>query len=140
MRMRKTTLFSHVALDDVNVFEAAELDTIALLADTWDDNLDPEVSAQLVQARAQAYLSCTCTRFRLRLCLYLKVQQTLAHKYKQVALFFHWCFRSQVRNVFRFPGHSNWTFVLSKQVALCKDNTSKDPFSQCEATTIELTT
>ena len=32
--------------------------------------------------------------FRLRLCLYLNVQQT------------QWCFRSQVRNVCRFPEHS----------------------------------
>ena len=45
----------YVALDDVSVFEAAELDAIALLADTWDNDLDPEVSAQLVQANAQAY-------------------------------------------------------------------------------------
>ena len=30
---------------------------MALLADTWNDDLDPEVSAQLVQASAQAYLS-----------------------------------------------------------------------------------
>ena len=33
------------------------MDAIALLADTWNDDLDPEVSAQLVQASAQAYLS-----------------------------------------------------------------------------------
>ena len=33
------------------------MDAIALFADTWDDDLDPEVSAQLVQASAQAYLS-----------------------------------------------------------------------------------
>ena len=46
------TCSSFVALDDVTVFEAAELDAIALLADTWNDDLDPEVSAQLVQARA----------------------------------------------------------------------------------------
>ena len=46
------TLSSYVALDDVTVFEAAELDAIALLADTWNDDLDPEVSAQLVQASA----------------------------------------------------------------------------------------
>ena len=45
----------YVALDEVTVFEAAELDAIALLADTWDNDLDPEVSAQLVQANAQAY-------------------------------------------------------------------------------------
>ena len=38
-------------------FEAAELDAIALLADTWDNSLNPEVSAQLVQASAEAYLS-----------------------------------------------------------------------------------
>ena len=39
------------------IFEAAELDVILLLADTWDDDLDPDVSAQLVQASAQAYFS-----------------------------------------------------------------------------------
>ena len=33
------------------------MDEIALLADTWDNELDPEVSAQLVQANVQAYLS-----------------------------------------------------------------------------------
>ena len=44
------TLSSYVALDDVTFFEAAELDAIALLADTWDDNLDPDVSAQLVHS------------------------------------------------------------------------------------------
>ena len=36
---------------------AAELDAIALLADTWDNDLDPEVGAQLVQANVRAYLS-----------------------------------------------------------------------------------
>ena len=51
------TFSSYVALDDATVFEAAELDAVALLADTWGDNLDPKVSAQLVQASAQAYLS-----------------------------------------------------------------------------------
>ena len=51
------TCSSYVALDDVTVFEAAELDAIALLDDTWNDDLDPEVSAQLVQACAQANLS-----------------------------------------------------------------------------------
>ena len=44
------TSSSYVAQDDVTVFEAAELDAIALLADTWDNGLDTEVSAQ-------AYLS-----------------------------------------------------------------------------------
>ena len=33
------------------------MDANALLADTWDNDLDPEVSAQLVQANVQAYLS-----------------------------------------------------------------------------------
>ena len=33
------------------------MDAIAILAETRDDDLDPEVSAQPVQARAQAYLS-----------------------------------------------------------------------------------
>ena len=51
------TFFSYVALDDVTVGEAAELDAIALLADTCDTDLDFEVSAQLVQANVQAYLS-----------------------------------------------------------------------------------
>ena len=41
------TFSSYVELDDVTVFEAAELDAIALLADTWNDDLDPEASAQL---------------------------------------------------------------------------------------------
>ena len=51
------TFSSYVALDDVSVFGAAELDAIALLADAWDNDLDPKVSAQLVQAKVQAYLS-----------------------------------------------------------------------------------
>ena len=51
------TFSSYVALDDVTVLEAAEWDAIALLADTWDNDLDPEGSAQLVQANVQAYLS-----------------------------------------------------------------------------------
>ena len=50
------TCSSCVALDDVSIFEAAELDAIALLADTWDNDLDHEVSAQFVQANVQAYL------------------------------------------------------------------------------------
>ena len=33
------------------------MDAIALLADTWDNDLDPEVSSQLAQASAQANLS-----------------------------------------------------------------------------------
>ena len=45
------TFSSCVALDDVTVFE---LDAIALLADTWDNDLAPDVSAQLVQVSAQA--------------------------------------------------------------------------------------
>ena len=35
---------SYVTLDDVSVLEAAEFDAIAHLADTWDNDLDPEVS------------------------------------------------------------------------------------------------
>ena len=42
---------SYDALDDVTVFDAAELDAIALVADTWNDNLDPEVSAQFVHTQ-----------------------------------------------------------------------------------------
>ena len=42
------TFSSYVALDDITVFEAAELDVIALLSDTWNDGLDPEVSAKRV--------------------------------------------------------------------------------------------
>ena len=57
--MRKNDTFStYVARDDVTAHEAAELDVIALLADTWDNDLDPEVSAQLVEATVlQAHLS-----------------------------------------------------------------------------------
>ena len=51
------TVSSYLALDDVTVLEAAELGAVALLADTWDNDLDPEMSAQLVQANAEAYLS-----------------------------------------------------------------------------------
>ena len=47
---------SYITLDDASVFEAAELDAIALLADTWDNDLDPEVNAQLVQANVRSYL------------------------------------------------------------------------------------
>ena len=58
MTTRKTIRFpSHAALDDVTIFEAAELDAIALPAYMWDNDLDPEVSAQPVQASAQAYFS-----------------------------------------------------------------------------------
>ena len=38
------TFSSYVALDDVTNFEAAELDAIALLGDTRNDDLDPEAS------------------------------------------------------------------------------------------------
>ena len=55
---KNDTFSSYVALDDVSVSGAAELDAIAaLLADAWDNDLDPKVSAQLVQAKVQAYLS-----------------------------------------------------------------------------------
>ena len=57
MTRKNDTFSSSVALDDVAVFEAAELDAIALFAERWNDDLDPELSAQLVQASAQAYLS-----------------------------------------------------------------------------------
>ena len=48
---------SFVTLDDASIFEAAEFDAIALLADTWDNDLAPEVSAQLVRANVRAYFS-----------------------------------------------------------------------------------
>ena len=57
LRITIDTFSSSVALDDVSVFEATELDAIALLADTWDNDLDPEVSAQLVRANVQACFS-----------------------------------------------------------------------------------
>ena len=48
---KKYDMFSSsITLDDASVFEAAELDGMALLADTWDNDLDPELSAHLVQA------------------------------------------------------------------------------------------
>ena len=49
------TFSPYVALDDVAVFEAGELDAIALLADTWDDDLDLEVSALLVQSECTSF-------------------------------------------------------------------------------------
>ena len=51
------TFSSYVGLDDVTVFEATELDAIAFLAGSWNNDIDPEVSAQLVQANVQAYHS-----------------------------------------------------------------------------------
>ena len=48
---------SYVTLDDVSLLEAVEFDAIAHLAHTWDNDLDPEVSVQLVQANVQAYFS-----------------------------------------------------------------------------------
>ena len=50
------TFSSYITLDDASMIEAAELDVIALLADTWDNDLDPEINAQLVQANVRAYL------------------------------------------------------------------------------------
>ena len=48
---KKYDMFSSFfTLDDASIFVAAELDAIALLADTWDNDLAPEVSVQLVQA------------------------------------------------------------------------------------------
>ena len=41
------TLSSYIAVDDVTIYEAAELDAIALLADTWNDDLDPEVQVNI---------------------------------------------------------------------------------------------
>ena len=50
---------AHAAPDPVTecVASSAELDGIALLAETWNDNLDPEVCAKLVQANVRAHLS-----------------------------------------------------------------------------------
>ena len=50
------TVSSYLALDDVTVLEAAELGAVALLADTSDNDLDQEVSAQVVQANVEDYL------------------------------------------------------------------------------------
>ena len=49
--------FSCMLLWMMSLLEAAELGAIALLAETWDTDLDPEVSAQLVQANVQAYFT-----------------------------------------------------------------------------------
>ena len=46
------TFSSYVALDDVTVFEAADLERLLFFADTCNDDLDPEISAQLVQTSA----------------------------------------------------------------------------------------
>ena len=47
MMKEHDTFSSNVALHGVTAFEAAELDAIALLTDTWDKYLDPDRSAQL---------------------------------------------------------------------------------------------
>ena len=52
----KRNVFSKCCSGSRLCFEAAELDTIALLADTWDNDLDPGVRAR-VQAKVQTYLS-----------------------------------------------------------------------------------
>ena len=53
---RKTDTFSPSdALDDVSIFKATGLDTIASFADRQDNDLDPEVRAQHEQAKEQAY-------------------------------------------------------------------------------------
>ena len=57
MMTRKRHVFCVLLWINVTFYETAELDAIALLDDTWDNDLDPEVSAQLVQASAQACLS-----------------------------------------------------------------------------------
>ena len=62
----KDTFSSNVVLDDVTVLEAAKLDAIALFADTWNDDLDTEVSAQLVQASALAFLSFGRTKEKVK--------------------------------------------------------------------------
>ena len=55
---KKYDMFSsYITLDDLSIFEAGELDAIALLADTWDNDLDPDVGAQLVQPNVRAHLS-----------------------------------------------------------------------------------
>ena len=55
---QKYNMFSSfITLDDASIFGAAEFDAIALLADTWDNDLAPEVSAQLVRANVRAYFS-----------------------------------------------------------------------------------
>ena len=47
---KKDGMFSpYITLDDASMFEAAEFHAIAHLAYTWDDDLDPGVSAQLVK-------------------------------------------------------------------------------------------
>ena len=54
----KYDMFSScITLVDVSIFEAAELDAIALLADAWDNDLGREVSAQLVQANVRPFIS-----------------------------------------------------------------------------------
>ena len=76
-------------------------------------------------SEVNVYFSSSCVnepvlrlRFRLRLCLYLHVQQTLAHKSLQVSPFLSLCFRSQTSLVSKPGGCSltgppvldNWVF------------------------------
>ena len=51
---RKTKRFLQMLLSITS--RSAELDTIALLADTWDNDLDPGVSAQMVQAKVRTFV------------------------------------------------------------------------------------
>ena len=70
------------------------------------DVLSPRAGVTDVHQRVAPFWLDLHLRLRLCPCLYLNVQQTT------------WYSRSQVRNVCRFPEHSNGTFFLSQQVAL----------------------
>ena len=48
------TFSPYVALDDISTFEVVRMDTLAPLADRQDNDLDPQVSVQLEQAKERA--------------------------------------------------------------------------------------
>ena len=68
-----------------------------------------EQTGWFVHSQVSPFLFDLRLRFRLRLCLYLHVQQTLAHNsgwmtmHPQVSPFLSLCFRSQARYLFRSP-------------------------------------
>ena len=53
---KNDTFSPYVVPGDVSTFKAAGLGAIASLANRQDNDFDPEVGAQLVQAKEQAYL------------------------------------------------------------------------------------
>ena len=126
-RIELKCLSMRVTLDLLHEFANTEI--FGLPHNCMWQSRHPEVDVSISSSCVNKPMDCSLStgllflhdlrlRFRLRLCLDLNVQQTRAHNWKQVSLFLHWCFRSQVRHVCRFPEHSNRIVALPKQVSL----------------------